>query len=49
MPLYKGVVKNFPLARAQYLGKKAVFGQGELKSAKYDPIFTINHTLGHAR
>jgi len=51
-PFYKGVVKkHFPLASyAQYLGKKGcVFGQGELKSAKYDPIFTINHTLAMMR
>ena len=49
---YKGVVtKCFPQANySQYLGKKGcVAGQGELKKARFDPIFTINHTFAMLR
>lgn len=45
------VQKYFPKAEyKQFKSEKAcVAGQGELKKTKYDPIFTINHTLAMMR
>lgn len=45
------VRKFFPQAtHVQVLGQRgAVTGQGELKKAKYDPIFSLNHTYAMFR
>ena len=51
-PHYPNDVKRFfPLSRHEYyLGKRgAVTGQGELKKAKFDPLFSLNHTCAMLR
>ena len=52
MGQFESVVKKyFPTANYnQYLGQKGcVAGQGELKKAAFDPIFSINHTFAMMR
>lgn len=49
---YNGVLRRyFPQANyTQHKGKKScVAGQGELKKAVFDPIFTVNHTFAMMR
>ena len=49
---YNGVLRRyFPKANyTQHKGKKScVAGQGELKKAVFDPIFTVNHTFAMMR